>query len=39
MIYVDADYWIYWFDQCLPEHRYVIKPVRTAVREGIILMS
>jgi len=37
MIYVDANYWIYWFDQRLPEHRHVIKPMRAAIREGVIL--
>ncbi|MGQ9720480.1 MAG: type II toxin-antitoxin system VapC family toxin [Candidatus Jordarchaeum sp.] len=37
MIYVDANYWIYWFDQRLPEHKYVLKPMREAFREGIIL--
>ncbi len=37
MIYVDANYWIYWFDQRLPEHEHVIKPMRNAIREGIVL--
>lgn len=37
MIYVDANYWIYWFDQRLPEHRHVLKPMRTAIHEGIVL--
>lgn len=37
MIYVDANYWIYWFDQRLPEHRYVLKPMRNAVHEGIVI--
>jgi len=37
MIYVDANYWIYWFDQRLPEHKYVIEPMRHAIREGIVL--
>ncbi|MBS7250558.1 MAG: type II toxin-antitoxin system VapC family toxin [Candidatus Freyarchaeota archaeon] len=37
MIYVDANYWIYWFDQRLPEHKYVLKPMREALREGIVL--
>jgi len=37
MIYVDANYWIYWFDQRLPEHRYVLEPMRDAIHEGIVL--
>jgi len=37
MIYVDANYWIYWFDQRLPEHKHVLKPIREAIQEGIIL--
>ncbi len=37
MIYVDANYWIYWFDQRLPEHKYVIEPMRASINEGIVL--
>jgi len=37
MIYVDTNYWIYWFDQRLPEHKHVTKPIRTAIHEGIVL--
>jgi len=37
MIYVDANFWIYWFDGRLPEHRYVIKPMRMAIKEGVVL--
>jgi len=37
MIYVDANYWIYWFDQRLPEHKYVLELMRKAIHEGIIL--
>lgn len=37
MIYVDANIWIFWFDQRLPEHKHVLKPVREAIREGIVL--
>jgi len=37
MIYVDANYWIYWFDQRLPEHQYVLEPMRSAIHEGIVL--
>lgn len=37
MIYVDANYWIYWFDQRLPEHKYVLKTMREALFEGVVL--
>lgn len=37
MIYVDANYWIYWFDQRLPEHQYVLEPMRSAIHEGVVL--
>jgi len=37
MIYVDANYWIYWFDQRLPEHKYVMKAMRDAIHEGMVL--
>ncbi|MGQ9597673.1 MAG: type II toxin-antitoxin system VapC family toxin [Thermoproteota archaeon] len=37
MIYVDANYWIYWFDQRLPEHKHVTKTIRTAIHEGVVL--
>ena len=37
MIYVDANYWIYWFDRRFPEHKYVMKTMRAAIHEGIVL--
>jgi len=37
MIYVDANYWIYWFDQRLPEHKHVMKTMRDVIHEGIVL--
>ena len=37
MIYVDANYWIYWFDERLPEHGYVLGVMRKAAREGIVM--
>jgi predicted nucleic acid-binding protein len=37
MIYVDANFWIYWFDQRLSEHKHVLETMREAIREGIIL--
>ena len=35
MIYIDSNYWIYWLDSRLPEHRHVITPMRKAIREGV----
>jgi len=37
MIYVDANYWIYWFDERLPEHKYVIDAMRSAIEEGVVM--
>jgi len=37
MIYVDANYWIYWFDQRLPEHQHVLETMRNAIHEGVVL--
>jgi predicted nucleic acid-binding protein len=37
MIYVDANYWIYWFDQRLPEHQHVLETMRDAIHEGVVL--
>lgn len=37
MIYVDANFWIYWFDERLPEHKYVLVPMREAIHEGVVL--
>ncbi len=34
MIYVDSNYWIYWLDSRLPEHRYVRRVMREAVLRG-----
>lgn len=36
-IYVDSNYWIYWMDRRHPEHRFVSKTMRAAIREGILL--
>ena len=36
-IYVDSNYWIYWMDSRFPEHRYVSRTMRAAIREGILL--
>lgn len=37
MIYVDANYWIYWFDKRLPEHEYVLKSMASAIHKGIVI--
>ena len=37
MIYVDSNYWIYWLDTRLPEHRHTINAMRRAVSGGIIM--
>ena len=36
-VYVDSNYWVYWMDSRQPEHRHVSKPMRAAVREGVLL--
>ena len=36
-LYVDSNYWVYWMDSRQPEHRFVSKAMRAAVREGILL--
>lgn len=36
-VYVDSNYWVYWMDRRQPEHRFVTKPMRAAIREGILL--
>jgi len=37
LIYVDSNYWIYWLDSRLPEHRYVDRVIREAIREGTVI--
>ncbi len=36
MIYVDSNYWIYWLDSRLPEHRHVLKIMSRSISAGII---
>ncbi|MFQ6134572.1 MAG: type II toxin-antitoxin system VapC family toxin [Nitrososphaerales archaeon] len=36
MIYVDSNYWIYWLDSRLPEHRHTVEVMRKAISNGII---
>lgn len=35
MIYIDSNYWIYWLDPTLPEHRHVTKIMSEAVESGL----
>ncbi len=37
MIYVDSNYWIYWLDSRLPEHKHTTGAMREAIEEGILL--
>ena len=37
MIYVDSNYWIYWLDSRLPEHRHAKAAMRRAVSGGILM--
>lgn len=34
---MDSNYWIYWMDRRHPEHRFVSRAMRAAIREGILL--
>jgi len=36
LIYVDSNYWIYWFDSRFPEHEAASKVVEEGVKEGIL---
>lgn len=37
--YVDANYWIYWFDERLPEHDFVDRAMRRAIQEGVVVST
>jgi len=34
---VDSNYWIYWLDSRLPEHEYVIEPIRRAISTSVVM--
>lgn len=36
--YVDANYWIYWFDERLPEHEFVDEAMQAAI-QGTVVVS
>ena len=35
--YIDSNYWIYWFGQRLPEHRYVNQIMQRAIRSEVVI--
>ncbi|MGC8562710.1 MAG: type II toxin-antitoxin system VapC family toxin [Thermoplasmata archaeon] len=37
--YVDANYWIYWFDERLPEHDFVDNAMQKAIRDGAVVST
>ena len=37
--YIDANYWIYWFDERLPEHISVNESMESAIRGGVVLST
>jgi predicted nucleic acid-binding protein len=37
LIYVDSNYWIYWLDSRLTEHKHVVEPIRRAISTGIVM--
>jgi predicted nucleic acid-binding protein len=37
--YIDANYWIYWFDERLPEHDDVNRAMQRAIRSGVVVST
>ena len=37
--YVDTNYWIYWFDERLPEHGFIDVAMRRAIQEGVVVST
>lgn len=37
--YIDANYWIYWFDERLPEHELVNGAMQNAIQEGVVVST
>ncbi len=35
--YIDSNYWIYWFDERLPEHKYVDRIMQETIRKGVVV--
>ena len=38
-MYIDANYWICWFDERFPEHIYVNESMQSAIRGGVVLST
>jgi predicted nucleic acid-binding protein len=38
-VYIDANYWIYWFDERLPEHIHVNESMQSAIRGKVVLST
>jgi predicted nucleic acid-binding protein len=37
--YIDANYWIYWFDERLPEHDLVNSAMQSAIENGVVVST
>ena len=37
--YVDANYWIYWFDERLPEHEFVDDAMQAAIQGAVVVST
>ena len=37
--YVDANYWIYWFDERLPEHDSVDHAMQKVIQDGAVVST
>ena len=38
-MYIDANYWIYWFDERLPEHIFVNESMQSAIKGNVVLST
>ncbi|MGC8515178.1 MAG: type II toxin-antitoxin system VapC family toxin [Thermoplasmata archaeon] len=39
LVYIDSNYWIYWFDQRLPEHESVDGIMQETIRKGSVVST
>ena len=37
--YIDANYWIYWFDERLPEHKSVDDVMQRTIQDGVVVST
>ncbi|MHB1902319.1 MAG: type II toxin-antitoxin system VapC family toxin [Cuniculiplasma sp.] len=37
--YIDANYWIYWFDERLPEHEFVDDAMQAAIQDAVVVST